>query len=67
MRWIACLSASLLAIGTRTPAQQPVASGWTLVEDLRIGADDGPKSFTDVRGIVDDDDVPTVVRYRIVK
>jgi streptogramin lyase len=53
MKWIACLSASLLAFGTRTPAQQPAARVWTLVEDLRIGADDGPKSFTDVRGIVE--------------
>lgn len=53
MKWIAGLSVSLLAIGSRTQAQQPVAPVWTLVEDLRIGADDGPKSFTDVRGIVE--------------
>jgi hypothetical protein len=49
MRRIYLMSLGLLSFGGLAKAQVPT---WTLVEDLRIGSeDDGPKSFSDIRGV----------------
>lgn len=50
-----CVAASILAIASSSQFRQGGSppQTWTLVEDLRIGgADSGPKSFSEVRGIV---------------
>jgi hypothetical protein len=54
MRRTALMSLTLLSIGCLAHAQgrAEVAPTWTLVEDLRIGGEDeGPKSFSDIRGV----------------
>jgi hypothetical protein len=50
----ALVSLAFIAIGSLAHAQGrgEVSPTWTLVEDLRIGEDDGPKSFSDIRSVV---------------
>ena len=47
------LSLLTVLLAPAVGATQPAVNKWRLVEDLRIGgADEGPKSFTEIRGIV---------------
>jgi hypothetical protein len=54
MRRTSLVSLALIALGSQAQAQGrgEVAPTWTLVEDLRIGEDDGMKQFSDIRSIV---------------